>query len=684
MSGKQKKKSKKNIGVEPQLPTLPEMLTAARFATSSEALVAELSRMLCIPDYDTTRGLKHCHDAFDTICSKLEQVFALSRGHQTANVAADTLSAAVLVIYGRMGLDSLLGKRIFAETDFFGKAIPLLHSVTARSIVMPVLSSLMHIGNADIMKDLSRFTSTILDCVEGQSTDLRYAENAVCVLTHCSIIPDDLHSDAELHLPRLIRFILSVIRLPNATSLSFNHFCMFSSNMACRNPATFLDIPDAVDFLVACTRAQDLSARNDALRAVIGLYSREPAPLQEIPYMPEPGRQALSQYGSDPSYQSRSFNFMSRISELLDTFEDSRSLLELGLGLVELILNNASVGLWFTAPDEEYTRLATRVGGTRFVDILRLCGDAVRVSGSGSQTRTQSEILQLEFLAASGEKEEACIVARSCIQRDPSVAFFYYILAAYGDDKSTSVRFAEKGLKCSSLTVFLREELLCSAVLSSDLVIAEMLTGRPSDVRIQELTALLENASLHAISFINDAPPDHLEMPFMISQAILFTLLRSGHALSDDCREIRAPYDKLHLSCDIARSQVGGFVPPIPCLAVEKIFDRMAIANRVWMPVVSRYPSREYSTISSDPNVDLTAWLEKLDISDPVSKFYEIRGLNLATNRYGTAQLPHCSGCGSVSAVLRKCSRCQKTKYCNSDCQRKHWKDHRQMCVLVV
>ncbi|KAJ6492507.1 hypothetical protein C8R47DRAFT_1270744 [Mycena vitilis] len=657
MSGKQKKRSKKNAGVEPQLPTLPELLTAARCATSPEALVAELSRMLCIPDYNTTRGLKHCHDAFDTICSKLEQVFALSRGHQTANVAADALSAAVLVIYGRMGLDSLLGKRIFAET---GVLLP--KGDTARSIVMPVLSSLMHIGNADIMKDLSRFTSTILDCVEGQSTNRRYMENAVCVLTHCSIIPDDVHSNVEPHLPRIIRFILSVIRLPNATSLSFNHFCMFCSNMARRNPAAFRAIPDAVDFLVTCTRAQDLSARNDALRAVMGLYSGEPAPVQEIPYMPERGRQALSQYGSDRSYQSRCFSFMSRISELLDTFDDNRSLLKLGLGLVGLILNNPSVGLWFTAPDEEYTRLATSVGATRFVDILRLCEDAVRVSGSGSQTRTQSEILQLEFLVASGKKEEACMIARSCIQRDPSVAFFYYIMAAHGDDKSTCVRFAEKGLKCSSLTVFLREELLCSAVLSSDHVIAEMLTGRPCDVRIQELTALLENASLHAISFINDAPPDHLEIPFMIAHAILFTLLRSGHAFSDDCREIRAPYDKLRVSCDIARSQVGGFVPPIPCLAVEKIFDRMKIAGPVWMPVVSRYPSREYSFTNSGPNVDLTAWLEKLDISDPVTKFYELRGVNLATDRYGAAQLPHCSACGSVSAALRKCSRCQQTK----------------------
>ena len=39
-----------------------------------------------------------------------------------------------------------------------------------------------------------------------------------------------------------------------------------------------------------------------------------------------------------------------------------------------------------------------------------------------------------------------------------------------------------------------------------------------------------------------------------------------------------------------------------------------------------------------------------------------------------------CSFCGSQSDDLKKCSRCGEAQYCGLVCQRKHWKEHKQVC----
>jgi len=43
-------------------------------------------------------------------------------------------------------------------------------------------------------------------------------------------------------------------------------------------------------------------------------------------------------------------------------------------------------------------------------------------------------------------------------------------------------------------------------------------------------------------------------------------------------------------------------------------------------------------------------------------------------------QVQKCSFCGTASSTLQKCSRCLEVQYCNSDCQKKHWKDHKAPC----
>ncbi|KAJ7705390.1 hypothetical protein B0H17DRAFT_1298689 [Mycena rosella] len=538
---------------------------------------------------------------------------------------------------------------------------------------MSVMSSVTHMNDSEILKNLSRFTPTILDCVKGHLDDLKYAEDTVCVLTHSAAVVFNDTPDPELarlvSLPRIIRFFLSVVRLPTATSLSFGHFCTFCSAATIYHPAVFQSIPDSLDFLVASTRAQDVCTRNAALRSLIGLYPLAGTHPQNITDEPPAVRQALDQFGSHKSYEMRHREQEKKLMQLIDTFAGNprRSLSDLGLAFVKLILDNELlVRFHFTfPPSERDIRLTSYLGGTQFVDVLRLCGEAVRNSGSGSQADVMGNILQLQFLLACGEMDEAGIVARSCIKRHPSVAFFYYVLASSGDKNIPAVLHGEKGLQCSGLTDFLREELLYNIVLSSDFIVAEMLEGRSSQIHLQEAVALMKKAWSNAISFVNEAPPEHPHMTYMMAFTIHFAFLMRGCTLSDDCRELQTAKNKLFLAYDIARSRPDGLFPVNHCRLET---HRLSL------------PSKDYSSSSIDPNVDLAAWLEKLDPDDPSSNFFELRGINPDTNRYGAAEMHHCSACNTPSAALRRCSGCQKTRYCNSDCQSRYWKVHRNAC----
>ena len=40
-------------------------------------------------------------------------------------------------------------------------------------------------------------------------------------------------------------------------------------------------------------------------------------------------------------------------------------------------------------------------------------------------------------------------------------------------------------------------------------------------------------------------------------------------------------------------------------------------------------------------------------------------------------------GCSNTSAKLR-CSRCLKARYCNRECQKMDWKQHKKLCVQCV
>jgi hypothetical protein len=48
------------------------------------------------------------------------------------------------------------------------------------------------------------------------------------------------------------------------------------------------------------------------------------------------------------------------------------------------------------------------------------------------------------------------------------------------------------------------------------------------------------------------------------------------------------------------------------------------------------------------------------------------------------AAASRCSGCAARGAHFKLCSACRTVAYCNQDCQRAHWKEHKPACRAAV
>jgi hypothetical protein len=49
--------------------------------------------------------------------------------------------------------------------------------------------------------------------------------------------------------------------------------------------------------------------------------------------------------------------------------------------------------------------------------------------------------------------------------------------------------------------------------------------------------------------------------------------------------------------------------------------------------------------------------------------------------RIASEERHKCAACSRFALGLQACSRCDKVRYCDRDCQRKHWKVHKKLCV---
>ncbi|KAJ7625965.1 hypothetical protein FB45DRAFT_1005221 [Roridomyces roridus] len=614
--------------------------------------LAKKSRLCLV--FPTSRGLKLCHETFENISVILDTTFAQSRQQSAGNLdAADRIAVAVLRISCGMAEDAVLRSRFFRETH-----------------VMAILSEVTHINDAEVLLEIARRTSTILDSVELHWDRIQYVEKAACVLSHGTSAALARSDPAiQIHVSRVLEFLLRVVSRKDSTPLSFYHLLGFCATNAGYADSAPIFSQNAVDFLVACTRSPYSETRVTAhvsllrLRMRVGQEAHEP---ETTPGSVRAQQVLAGYYREGQSHHAMCLKEDAQLLRLLERYKsDSQGdLSELAEELSNLVLRHESM---------VRSRLQLN---PELVDMTVACAAAVE-----SNTGPAANILRLVLLLSRGEPHQASELVRASLERHPSMAFFYYVMAECHDFGVPSALLAEKGLECSSMTNFVRRQLRLHSAFSSLRIVAALVGASSEVLRSQEAETLIEKGSCNAKTFVDVAQLDHPDLPFMTALSIHFDILKKGHTLTEDDFQVSVilgwtiqplipnyttnARDRFALVCDVARCTEQGFDLGVGnlCVTLDEIFARMPNARSTWGSTVSRQPMKlTPNTISvpahADPNAALAAWLKTLHTTPMEDLTSQIRGMDQGSERHGKARL---------------------YSYCDNECQKKHWKVHRAL-----
>ncbi|KAJ7638190.1 hypothetical protein FB45DRAFT_902223 [Roridomyces roridus] len=682
-----KKKSPEKTHAGSTLSTFTELLAAALVA-QPDTLIEHISRFLGVADVCTARGLKQCHDAFDTVSSKLDALYAQTRefrpdcasADRLSSISADRLAAAIILTYSRIAVDAKLGKRIFVETEFLSKAMTLFSSpdLSVGGTLMKALQNITAQLDIVIVTEMLPVLPTILDYCETNRERLRdpWMDDGVYVLTRCAagvfLENPDRELVAQVPLPRILRFSLSVIHLPNSSSFAVRHFAFFCCKMNEHIGTVLLSNSDLIDFLVAAMRSRDLPTRCLAQNALIQLYATNPQ--DEIktvrcePDLAHPGSKSFLEQVGDEINQLYD---LVHAFDLVDALDEKAPESHSGFGYVfsDWIQRNSPLARGRLDKGRDRDIHLTK--------ILETCEAALRRDES-ARADLAADIIRTDLLLAH-EKDEASSFAQSCVEKHPSVAYFYYAVSLSPNSVVPAVLFAEKGLQCRPMSDFIRLELLYWATTGVYHMIMAMLTSSPlspNKEHLHKAHVFLEKGLSHVNALLDSTPVQHPRAAEAGAMFALLTFLSKGHALTNE--ELQTMRGKFSTACEFRLSK--------DYTAFEEIFRRMPTAWQRWEAAMSREPEVWLPSPSSAENQssvpdtaadanqdDIVEWLQKLNVSPQDLVSSEMIGEKFGAKRdCGEVLLHACTFCGKRSAVLKRCSGCQRA--------RSDWKNHRQIC----
>ena len=108
-----------------------------------------------------------------------------------------------------------------------------------------------------------------------------------------------------------------------------------------------------------------------------------------------------------------------------------------------------------------------------------------------------------------------------------------------GADHEQGLRAVKKGLKCRTITPFVRTYMLWRAIEhAGDLGVSVLQDAKQDDTRYAEGVAFLMSAWEDSKTFTAEAPPDNRHMQTILNWYIILTIAIKGPELSQDLREL--------------------------------------------------------------------------------------------------------------------------------------------------
>ncbi|KII91325.1 hypothetical protein PLICRDRAFT_38074 [Plicaturopsis crispa FD-325 SS-3] len=654
-----------------------------------------------IPNLTKRSGLKKVHSNFDRIYQRLDQEYKRHANNYW-------IQGGIVGIYAKMCVDSILRTRLF-DKGVLSQLIPLLGIPGCVHLALQSLSTMTHHGGMHIRIEIAKYSPVLVKVMQQYPDDRKTCELAIATMAHslsaavCEKEPPDPKFLKALDIPTLIKVITGdTLRRPWTTRYLLSHAVELLACLTLHCTKACNANPTLLHFLAAGLRSKDLAFRMTALGGLIRLTGME---AQEDQRQLDPNKIIAAAQKFPPHLTDVIMDYgMMRCDSVLTLRSTAgntkafmrclqdKDLFALGMTLSELILKNEfSVANGAFQSDNPRTGARENMGGditglpfTWWIDALPHCAKAMRAKGKVDE----ADIVELKYFIMKSRIAQAISRAKECIARSPDVAYYFYVVTLSGDG-TEGLRAAKKGMKCSKTSPFVRFGMMHRAVEHAANMGLEILqSAHQGGPKWDEGIAFINSAVEDAKTYITEAPPDARHMKNVLYWYICLTIALKGPEMSLQLYELQSAFDKLTTADEF--SVLFGITPPNTQmrLAQQAVVKYYFPGTQEWGSIVERFDvlaaAKVEPILPDKAENDLAAWLDEMHVDDGQDELAEPDDCNRSrTAGPDRVSLYRCSYCGNPSSVLRKCSGCGKTRYCDSSCQKSHWSAHKKACKTV-
>lgn len=299
-------------------------------------------------------------------------------------------------------------------------------------------------------------------------------------------------------------------------------------------------------FLVGSLRTIDMQARCDALACIFyitqaGSEDDEFCDVIDFPRIVERSRRPyprdleaiISEYGKE---RCATWDMMNMDKFRLDTltkFHRDPDLCELGRTLAGLSLRTDFMMTTHDIPTEHPS-----FPFKPWLLAFPVCAIALRQKNQIPADWDYADILEITYLRLQDRILDAIAHAQKAIQRNPEVAYFYYVIGSHGGPEE-GLKTAKKGAKAKFTSLFLHYSHLGEAVTIATPMGIMKLAHAKCMQHASEGIAMIRSALADATEFLQIAPPDTHYMPSVVNCYVVLKIAMHGPELRTDLRELQ-------------------------------------------------------------------------------------------------------------------------------------------------
>jgi len=441
------------------------------------------------------------------------------------------------------------------------KIVPLLNIDETRHLALRALGTITHHGGAKIRMEIAKHGNVLTKLIRDLPDDEKVAELGITTLAHSVLAVvegDNQPANAQVlkavDMVDVLKTVLETIKRPHQNPRSMiDHAVELVAMSSLHASSAFKAYPPAINFLVAGLRSKDWITRCTCLGGLIRLYRYEaeedqrqldPRRFLDALQRGVPGHLSdiMMDYGPMRCDIYLTLTCTNDFQKAMFTCAQDHNLYSLGLKLAAFVVKTE-----FSIADGMF-EVEDPVTGKRSVDDMGLpfkawgdslphCARAIRKQNKPGE-EDLADILDIKYFIMRQRLPDAVNLAKKGIQRNPDQAYFYYATTLLADNIQ-GLRAAKKGLKCKTITPFVKYQMMQRAVEHAGDMGVKLLQEVPDvgEKKWEEGIAFLTSAVEDAKAYVEGAPPDNRHMKNVGYWFVLLTMLTKDD-LSPDLREL--------------------------------------------------------------------------------------------------------------------------------------------------